>query len=67
MYSYTFRKGSAVVTEGVSGSVLIINPVVRGSRGVYTCEASNTVGMATVTWNLFVVSEFVYKMVLSYT
>ena len=54
VYSYTFRKGSIVVTEGVSGSVLTINPVVRGSRGVYTCEASNAVGMATVSWNLFI-------------
>ena len=57
VYSYTFRKGSVVVTEGVSGSTLTINPVVRGSRGVYTCEASNTVGMATVTRNLFVNGE----------
>ena len=31
VYSYTFRKGSVVVTEGASGSVLTINPVVRGS------------------------------------
>ena len=57
VYSYTFRKGSVVVTEGVSGSVLTINPVVRGSRGVYTCEANNTVGMATVTRDLFVNGE----------
>ena len=41
-----------------------INPVVRGDEGMYTCEASNTVGMATVTWNLYVVGEFVYEMVL---
>ena len=57
VYSYTFRKGSVVVTEGVSGSVLTINPVVRGSRGVYLCEANNTVGMATVIRNLFVNGE----------
>ena len=57
VYSYTFRKGSVVVTEGVSGSVLTINPVVRGSRGVYMCEASNTVGMATVSRNLFINGE----------
>ena len=65
MYSYTFRKGSVVVTEGVSGSVLTINPIVRGSRGVYMCEANNTVGIATVTRNLFVVGEFVCEMVAS--
>ena len=61
VYSYTFQKGSVVVTEGVSGSVLTINPVVRGDEGTYTCEANNTVGIATVTWNLFVVGECVYK------
>ena len=53
MYSYTFQKGSVVVTEGVSGSVLTINPVVRGDEGTYTCEVNNTVGMATVTWRFF--------------
>ena len=57
MYSYTFRKGSVVVTEGVSGSVLTINPVVRGDEGTYTCEVANNVGMATVTRHLFVVGE----------
>ena len=57
LYSYAFLKGSVVVTEGVSGSVLTINPVVRGSRGVYVCEANNTVGMATVTRNLFINGE----------
>ena len=57
VYSYTFRKGSVVVTEGVSGSVLTVNPVVRDDEGMYTCEASNTVGMVTVTRNLFVVGE----------
>ena len=62
MYSYTFRRGSNVVTEGVSGSVLTINPVVRGSRGVYNCEVNNTVGMATVTRNLFVVGELMCNM-----
>ena len=62
VYSYTFQKGSVAVTEGVSGSVLTINPVVRGSRGVYTCEANNTVDMATVTGNLFVVGKLMCKM-----
>ena len=62
VYSYTFLKGSVVVTEGVSGSVLTINPVVRDSRGVYTCEASNTAGSTTVTRNLFVVGELMCKM-----
>ena len=57
VYSYTFRKGSVVVTEGVSGSVLTINPVVRDSRGVYTCEVNNTVGIATVSRNLFINGE----------
>ena len=70
VYSYTFRKGSVVVTEGVSGSVLIINPVVRGSRGVYTCEANNTVGMAVISQTLFVngeqYSQFSYSQ-LSYS
>ena len=60
MYSYTFRKGSVVVTEGVSGSVLAINPVVRGDEGTYTCEVTNNVGMATVTGNLFVVGESMF-------
>ena len=63
VYSYTFQKGSVVLT-GVSGSVLTINPVVRGDEGTYTCEANNIVGMATVTRNLFIVGEFVYEMVL---
>ena len=63
VYNYTFQKGSDVVTEGVNRSVLTINPVVRGSRGVYTCEAANIVGMATITQNLFVTGEFVYKYV----
>ena len=62
VYSYTFRKGSDVVTEGVSGSVLTINPVVRGSRGVYSCEVTNSAGSTTVTRNLFVVGEFMCKM-----
>ena len=57
VYSYTFLKDGVPVTEGVSGSVLAINPVVRSSRGVYTCTASNTVGTAVVTRNLFVVGE----------
>ena len=57
VYSYTFLEDSVPVTEGVSGSVLTINPVVRSSRGVYTCTASNTVGTAVVTQNLFVVGE----------
>ena len=62
VYSYTFRKGSVVVTEGVNGSVLTINPVVRGDEGTYTCEVVNTAGSTTVTWNLFVVGEFMCKM-----
>ena len=57
VYSYTFRKGSVVLTEGVSGSVLTINRVVGSNRGVYTCEVNNTVGWATFTWNLFVYGE----------
>ena len=57
VYSYTFLKGSVLVTEGVSGSVLTINPVERSSRGVYTCTANNTAGTAVVTRNLFVVGE----------
>ncbi len=57
VYSYTFLKDGVPVTEGVSGSVLTINQVVRSSRGVYTCTASNTVGTAVVTRNLFVVGE----------
>ena len=62
VYSYTFRKGSDVVTEGVSGSVLTINPVVRGDKETYTCEVNNTSGSTTVTHNLFVVGEFMSKM-----
>ena len=61
VYSYTFRKGSVVVTEGVSGSVLTINPVERGDEGTYNCEANNSVGMATVTQHLFVVGELMGK------
>ena len=57
VYSYTFLKDSVPVTEGVNGSVLTINPVVRSSRGMYTCTASNTAGTAVVTRNLFVVGE----------
>ena len=57
VYSYTFLKDSVPVTEGVSGSVLTINPVVRSSRGMYTCTANNTAGTAVVTRNLFVVGE----------
>ena len=57
VYSYTFLKDSVPVTEGVSGSVLTINPVVRSSRGMYTCTANNTAGTAVDTWNLFVVGE----------
>ena len=57
VYSYTFNKNSILTTEGVSGSVLTINPVVRSSRGMYTCTANNTAGTAVVTRNLFVVGE----------
>ena len=57
VYSYTFLKDSVPVTEGVSGSVLTINPVVRSSRGMYTCTANNTAGFGNVTRNLFVVGE----------
>ena len=57
VYSYTFLKGSVLVTEGVSGSVLTLNPVERSSRGIYTCTANNTAGTAVVTRNLFVVGE----------
>ena len=57
MYNNTFLKDSVPVTEGVSGSVLTFNPVVRSSRGMYTCTANNTVGTAVVTRNLFVVGE----------
>ena len=57
VYSYTFLKDSVSVTEGVSGSVLTINPVVRSSRGMYACTASSTAGTAVVTRNLFVVGE----------
>ena len=59
VYSYTFLKDSVPVTEGVSGPVLTINPVVRSSRGVYTCTANNTAGTAVVTRNLFVVGDLV--------
>ena len=59
--SYTFKKNGNLITEGVSGSVLTINPVERSSRGMYTCTANNTAGTAVVTWNLFVVGEFVCK------
>ena len=62
MYSYTFLKDSVPVTEGVSGSILTINPVVRSSRGMYTCTANNTAGAAGVTQNLFVVGELVCTM-----
>ena len=58
MYSYTFLKESVPVTEGVSGSVLTINPVVRSSRGMYTCTANNTAGTTVVTRTLFVIGEF---------
>ena len=61
VYSYTFLKGSVLVTEGVSGSVLTLNPVERVDEGTYTCTANNTAGTAVVTWNLFVVGEFVCK------
>ena len=61
VYSYTFLKDSVPVTEGVSGSVLTINPVERSSRGMYTCTANNTASTAVVTRNLFVVGEFVCK------
>ena len=54
VYSYTFLQDSVPVTEGVSGSVLTINPVVRSSRGMYTCTANNTAGTGNVTRNLFV-------------
>ena len=64
MYSYTFRKGSVVVTEGVSGSVLTINPVVRGDEGMYACEVNNTVGMATITGNVLVVGELMCKLTI---
>ena len=57
VYSYTFKKNSVPVTEGVSGSVLTINPIVRSSRGTYTCTANNTAGTAVVTRNLFVNGE----------
>ena len=61
VYSYTFLKDSVLVTEGVSGSVLTINPVERSNRGMYTCTANNTAGTAVVTRDLFVVGEFVCK------
>ena len=54
VYNYTFNKNGNLTTEGVNGSVLTINPVVRSSRGVYTCTANNTAGTAVVTRNLFV-------------
>ena len=57
VYSYTFLKNSVPVTERVGGSVLAINPVVRSSKGMYTCTANNTAGTAVVTRNLFVVGE----------
>ena len=57
VYSYTFLKDNVPVTEGVSGSVLTINPVVRSSRGMYTCTANNTAGTGNVTRNLFVFGE----------
>ena len=57
VYSYAFLKDSVPVTEGVSGSTLTINPVVRSSRGMYTCTANNTAGTTVVTRNLFVVGE----------
>ena len=65
LYSYTFRKGSVVVTEGVGGSVLTINPVVRGDEGTYTCVVFNYVGTTTVTRNLFVVGECVCVCVVA--
>ena len=55
--NYTFKRNGSIITEGVSGSVLTINPVVRSSRGVYTCTANNTAGTEVVTRNLFVVGE----------
>ena len=64
VYSYTFNKNSILTTEGVSGSVLTINPVVRSSIGMYTCTASNTAGTAVVTVNLFVVGELCVQGVL---
>ena len=57
VYSYTFIRNSAPVTEGVSGPVLTINPVLRSSRGMYTCTVNDTAGTAVVNWNLFVVGE----------
>ena len=57
MYSYTFLKDGVPVTEGVTGPILTNNPVVRSSRGMYTCTANNTAGTAVVTRNLFVVGE----------
>ena len=57
VYSFTFNKNANHTTQGVSGSVLTINPVARSSRGMYTCTANNTAGTAVVTRNLFVVGE----------
>ena len=61
VYSYTILKNSALVTEGVSGSVLTINLVVMSSRGMYTCTGNNTAGTAVVIRNLFVVGELCVK------
>ena len=57
MYSYRFNKKGNPTRQGVSGPVLTINPVVRSSRGMFTCTANNTAGTTVVTWNLFVVGE----------
>ena len=59
VYSCTFLKGRVLVTGGVNGSVLTINPVERGDEGTYTCTANNTAGGVVTTWNLFVVGECV--------
>ena len=66
VYSYTYKRSGNPITEGVSGSVLTINPVERSSRGVYTCTANNTVGSLVVTWNLFVVGELEHVSSVEY-
>ena len=66
VYSYAFLKDSVSVTEGVSGSTLTTNPVVRSSRGMYTCTANNTAGTTVVTRNLFVVGELRVQRVATY-
>ena len=65
VYSYTFLKGNVPLTEGVSGPVLTINPVVRSSRGMYTCTANNTAGTAVVSRNLFVVGELCVQQLIT--